>query len=161
MYDGNTVTMERLRCSDFCPTPMPHLHLDSWGSSGAASPLADSQTANEILLPVAGSHKGSSSQRCHWLVRLLWNANALGPAEKWQVGIAPQIYHWPDVPLERKTISRLSDNFNTLLGKEEISPSLHSGSSAERGNAHIKISTQGCLVLKYPAFHGLMRAPPD
>lgn len=52
---------------------------------------------------------------------------------------------------------------HTLLEEEEeeISPRLHSGSCAEGENAHIKESAQGCLIVKYPAFHGLMSAPPD
>lgn len=50
---------------------------------------------------------------------------------------------------------------HTLLEEEEeISPRLHSGSRAEGGDAHIKESAQGCLILKYPALHGLMSAPP-
>lgn len=55
-YHGITFINERLLCLDIhTPPPQPHPYLDSWGPSGTASSPAESPTANEILLPVAGS----------------------------------------------------------------------------------------------------------
>lgn len=103
------------------PLPVSHLDLHSWSLSGLSSFLADSKRANEkYLFLLLGDyehfenmpHKCSNLQACHWLAGDPVQCWRMRRAKEWQVGRAMQIYYQPDVPLERKTISRLSDNYN-------------------------------------------------
>ena len=68
-----------------------------------------------------------------------------------------QIYHWPDVPLERKTISRLSDNYNIPRGRKINLPEStfrhlkNSYGKKKEGKKPSRLSYP-----QYPAFHGLI-----
>ena len=101
------------------------------------------------------SHKCSSLKACHWLVGRSVHGDAWG-WHKWQVGTTMQIYHWPDVPLERKTISRLSDNYNIPCRRkinllESTFRHLKNGYGKKERKKPLKV-----VLPSIPCFHGLI-----
>lgn len=98
------------------------------------------------------SRKCSSLKACHWLVKHSVHGDTWGWHE-WQVGTAMQIYHWPDVPLERKTISRLSDNYNIPCGRKiNLPESTFRHLKNSYGKKERKKNPQGCLTLNILLF---------
>lgn len=64
-----------------------------------------------------------------------------------------QTYHWPDVPLERKTISRLSDNYNIPCGRKiNLPESTFRHLKNSYGKKERKKTPQGCLTLNILLF---------
>lgn len=123
---SDTYKIPHLPLRGFCvQTSAPPPHVSSWSSQLRpiwiillSSWQWESQwnsfsccwvTAN--ILKTSPLKAAASRPAIGWL-GILCSADTWRLAEEWQLGIATQIYYWPDGPLEGKTISRLSDNYN-------------------------------------------------